>query len=371
MIEQPKLPYAVRSAASKFNKTRSEYYRYLAAMLESSKGDTKMVTLFERDAQRFEGKPRGVLTSHWAQIYLNNGGNLAEAWQGTLPDDEVSIIRVAQDAGDGALLAALKDVARVARLADHVKGEVIGTLMAAVIGISIALFMSTVFVMFSSGKLQEVYSFIPLSEWGPKGKAFNKHADRVKDYGLYFVLMVGLIGFYFNWTINNLTGPVRDWLDTRIALYRTIRDIKGALFLATMSTLTRKRGNVMYTLASSLSTLAQSARSPWLKWRVEEIVEGINATGATGSEAFHTNLISEEMYYYLRDTQEARGFAEGFDETGKYVEGNILEGIVKRMTVYRWGLLLIGVFCVVGIMGWQFSVIYEMKGVMSNYYSSK
>jgi len=32
---------------------------------------------------------------------------------------------------------------------------------------------------------------------------------------------------------------------------------------------------------------------------------------------------------------------------------------------------LIGVFCVVGIMGWQFSVIYEMKGVMSNYYSSK
>ena len=77
------------------------------------------------------------------------------------------------------------------------------------------------------------------------------------------------------------------------------------------------------------------------------------------------------MYYYLRDTQEARGFAEGFDETGKYVEGNILEGIVKRMTVYRWGLLLIGVFCVVGIMGWQFSVIYEMKGVMSNYYSSK
>jgi hypothetical protein len=127
----------------------------------------------------------------------------------------------------------------------------------------------------------------------------------------------------------------------------------------------------MFTLRDSLSLFGQSARSPWLRWRVEQVVDGIDQTGAIGTEAFNTPLLSREMFFYLRDTQEARGFAEGFDETGKYVESNILDGIIKRMTVYRWVMLLAGVFCVVGVMGWQFSIIYEMKGVMQNYYSSK
>jgi type II secretory pathway component PulF len=371
MSKYSDVPYKVRTAAKKFNKHRAVYYRYLASMLESSKGNTKMLTLFEKDAQRYDGKPRGVLANHWSQVYLNNGGNLAEAWQGTLPDDEISIIRVAQDAGPGALLAALSDVSRVAMLSDKVKSETIGTLMAAIIGISIALVMATVFVVFSSSKLQEVYSFIPLEEWGSNGKAFNAHAARVKDYGLYVVIGIVLVVVYFSWTVNNLVGPIRNWLDVNVALYTTIRDIKGALFLATMSTLTRKRGNVMYTLGASLTTLSQSARSPWLKWRLEEILDGMNANGATGSEAFQTNLLSEEMYFFLRDTQEARGFSEGFDETGKYVEKDLIVSIMKRMAIYRWLLLMVGVIAVVGIMGWQSSVIYEMKGVMSNFYSSQ
>lgn len=371
MSDNEQLSFGLKNAAKKFHKNRAEYYRYLASMLESSKGNTKMSTLFERDAQRYEGKARGILAAYWHNKYLNNGGNLAECWQGTLPDDEISIIRVAQSAGDGALLAALNDVSRVAMLSDRVKKEVIGTLTAAIIGVAVATFMMTVFPIFSSNKLQEVYSFIPLSEWGKKGKAFNQHADNVKDYGLYCVVALSFILFFFSWTINNLTGPVRDWMDKNIAVYRTIRDIKGALFLATMATLTRKRGNVMYTVATSLTTLATSARSPWLKWRVEEIVDRIESSGATGSDAFATNLLSEEMYFFLRDTQEARGFSEGFDETGKFVENTILGGIIGRMTVYRWTLLLTGVACVVGVMGWQFSVIYEMKEVMTTYYSSR
>ena len=366
-----RIPASVRSAARRFRKNRAEYYRYLASMIEASKGDTKISALFERDAQRYEGLPRGILAAYWATTYLNNGGNLSEAWQGTLPDDEVSIIRVAQTASDGALLSALRDISRVAMLADQVHSEVVGTLMAAVVGASIGIFMLTVFVVFSSQKLQDVYSFIPLSEWGPHGKAFNTHAQRVKDYGLYAIVGLGLIAYYVMWTVNNLVGPVRDWLDCNVAMYRTIRDIKGALFLGTMSTLTRKRGNVMYTLEASLSTLAQSARSPWLRWRVEEIIAGIQASGAVGSDAFHTNLLSPEMYYFLRDTQEARGFSEGFEETGKFVEGSILKSIIKSLTVYRWILLLTGVVCVIAVMGWQFSVIYEMKGVMTNYYSSR
>ena len=371
MTRKTDLPFAVRQAANKFRAKRADYYAYLASMLGASKGGTKILTLFERDAQRYAGSSRGVLAAWWTSQYSNNGSKLANAWQGTLPDDEVSIIRVAQDAGEGALETALGDIARIAALGDRVKKEVIGTLMAALIGLSIAAVMSTIFPMFASHKLQEIYSFIPVDRWGPKGTALNNHAERVSSYGIYVLLAAAIIVSYIQWSINNWVGSARDWADRHIVLYRAIRDIKGALFLSTMATLSRKRGNVSFTLSESLHVFSQSVRSPWLKWRVEEIIDRVEATGGVTSDALGTNLLSKDMFYYLRDTQEARGFASGFQETGKYVEAVIVDELVKRMTVYRWTLLLVGVGTVIAIMAWQFSVIYEMKGVMQTFYSSK
>lgn len=371
MARKHDLPFAVRQAAAKFKSKRADYYSYLASMLTASKGGTKILTLFERDAQRYPGAARGILAAWWLDQYSNNGSNLADAWQGTFPDDEISIIRVAQDAGEGALETALGDIARIAALGDRIKSEVLGTLMAAIIGLSIALVMSTLFPMFSSKKLQEIYSFIPIDQWGPKGTALNDHAARVSDFGIYVLFAIAIALAYVQWSINNWVGPMRDWADRNIVLYRAIRDIKGALFLSTMATLSRKRGNVSYTLSESLSVFSQSVRSPWLKWRVEEVMARVDTTGGVSSESLATNLLSKDMFHFLRDTQEARGFANGFQETGKYVEAVIVTDLVAKMTVYRWVLLMLGVGTVIAIMAWQFSVIYEMKGVMQTFYSSK
>lgn len=369
-MSEDNVPRSVRAAARSFRRQRAKYYEYMASILEASKGGMKILDLFEKEAARYENQPRGVLAAYWTQVYSENGSNLAATWQGTLPDDEVGIIRIAQDAGDGALLSALRDISRIAQLTDKVKSAVWGTLAAAIFGIAIAAFMLTVFPMISSDKLRESYSFIPLDRWGVKGQALVNHAERMKSIGLYILIVLGMGFVYVQWTINNTIGPIREWLDRKVVLYRTVRDIKGALFLSTMATLTRRRGNVMFTLRESLSTFAMSSRSPWLRWRVEQIIEGIDQTGAVGTDAFNTNLLSQEMFYYLRDTQEARGFSEGFEETGKYVEGIVISNVLGRMTIYRWALLLLAVAAVVGVMGWQFAVIYEMKGAMQSYYTS-
>ncbi|KWT65011.1 MULTISPECIES: hypothetical protein [unclassified Variovorax] len=366
-----KVPFAIRQAAAKFRRQRADYYTYIADKLDGGKGDIKLLGIFEKDADRYGSTARAKLSAYWAEEYSTNGANLSAAWRGTLPDDEVAIIDVAQDAGAGALLAALRDVARIARLSDQVRNESVGTLAAAAVGLTIALVMLTVFPWFSAHKLQDIYSFIPLDQWGPKGTFFNAWAANVQSYGLYGVLLLICVIVTLHWTLNNLTGGLRDWLDEHVALYRVVRDVKGALFLATMATLTRKRGNTMFTLSESLSTFARSVRSPWLRWRVEQIAEGVDATGAVGTEAFRTNLLSMEMYYFLQDMQEARGFSEGFEETGRYVEKTMLARILKRMAVYRWVMLISAVCCVVGVMATQFGVIYEMKGVMSAYYSTK
>lgn len=370
-MEAKTLPSNVKAAAKRFRKSRVDYYKYLASMLESSKGQTKFETLFERDAQRYEGKPRGVLAAYWYAEYQQNGANLSDTLEGTFPTDEVAVLRVAEAASDGAISVALRDISRIAALSDRLRKETISTLAAAVGGLILATVMLTLFPVFSSHKLIEMYKFIPLDAWGAKGKAFNNYADGVVAYGLYVVVLFLLFVFYVGWTFENLTGPARDWLDKNLSVYKSIRDVKGALFLSTMSTLTRRRGGGMQTLTASLHTLILSIRSPWLKWRVEEVVSNIEATGATGSDSFKTNLLSEEMFFFLRDTQEARGFSAGFEETGAYVETVLIETIVKRLALYKWGILMVGVISVIAVLAWQSSVISEMKGVMTNYYSTR
>jgi type II secretory pathway component PulF len=365
------LPFAVRSAASRFRKRRAGYYEWLAQRLESSKGNAKLFEIFERDAQRYPKNPRGILSAHWAAVFSANGGNLADTWEGTLPDDDVTVIRINQNAGDEALMSSLKDIARVAQLNDEVQGAVRATMMVALIGVLAAVVMFTLFPVAAAGKLIEIYGFIPLSEWGKRARAFTEHGQWVRANGLYLVLAVGVALTYVHWTMHNLVGPVRDRLDRTIVLYRLMRDLKGALFLSTMATLTRKRGNIQFTLKESLDVFVQSTKSNWMRWRVQQVVDRIDAAGATDVEPFNTNLLSSDMYYFLRDTVETRGFSDGFAETGQYVEKSVVKDLLKSLMFWRWVLLGISAGSVIYMTGWVMSIPYEMKSTMQNYMGSR
>lgn len=358
-------------ASAKFAKERAHYYDHLASILEASAGEIKPLAIFQRDAERYPGMARGVLSAWWAQRFMENGGDIAEAWAGTLPDDEVSMIRVSQGAGDGALVAVLLNVARIAHLSDRIRGEVTTLMLAAIIGMLISVLMLTIFPIFSASKLAEIFVALPKEEWGQKGKAWRNWADGVKAYGPFVLAAFALALSWLIWSFSNFVGTTRDWLDRKTILYRMLRDLKGALFLATMSTLMQRRGNVTHTLTDSLTTLAQGARSAWFRWRIREIAARVETSGAVNADVFHTAMLSDEMFYFLRDMQEARGMSEAFAQTGQYVEKTIVEAIVRRMSVYRWAVLLVGVACLIGVMGYQMAVIDDMRKAMLLYYSSR
>lgn len=367
MISNEKLPYPVRVAAYRFNKNRADYYRYASSILKSSGGAIKILQLFENDINRFEGKPRGILCSHWYDRYSINGGNLADTFQGTLPDDEVAIIRVSQDAGGEALILALEDVARMAKLSDQIKAESLATVFAGLIGLVIAVLMLTLFPIFSVKELAHAYDFLPLSAWGSKGKGYHAYASWIEGHLLHMIVITSVCAVTVQWSFGHYVGNFRQWLDENIAFYRMMRDLKGALFLATMSTLTKKRGGIMFTLKQSLEIFSESARTPWLKWRIDQIIDGADQTGAIGVEAFNTGMISRDMYFYLEDMQKAKGFSEGFEETGNYVETVLVKDIVKRMMFYRWIMLISSLCVAIGVFVWQFQVIHEMRGAMSSF----
>lgn len=363
-------PLKVRLAANSFRKHRADYYEYAASVLKSSGGKIKILDLFGKDIERFQGKPRGALAAWWYDAYSLNGGNLADAFQGTLPDDEVAIIRVAQDAGGDSIIIAMADVARMAKLADEVRSQALATVMAGLVGVVIAVAMLTAFPIFSVKTIAGAYSFLPIEAWGQMGRRYYAYAQWV-ERALPFIALGGavLVGFVL-WSFTNLVGPIREKLDRHVGLYSVARDLRGALFLATMSTLTKPRGGAMFTLKGSLDIFLQSARSRWLKWRINQVIDGADQTGAIGVAAFQTGFLSDDMYYFLEDMQQAKGFEAAFAEAGHFVEDSLLKTIVKKMSVYRWVLLLSSLVCALGIFGWQFQVIYEMRGAMASYLAS-
>ena len=358
------LTYSQRRAARRFQKTRAEFYEDLSTLLATS--DRKLLEIFELDAVRYAGTPRGIITGLWGQRLIENGANLAQAWQGTMPDDEVAILKVQQDAGHDAIPGTLKDLARLARLSDTVLSETRGTVGVGVVALVIGLSAVTIFPMFAVDQLKASLD-IPVSYWGSAGRNLAAWSDAVRS-NLVAALAVfaALIGWIV-WSVRNWTGPTRARADNAIVLYRTLRDLSAVRFLDIMSTLTRKRGNVMYTLNVAIEQLAASSFSPWMQWRLEQILTRIEETGANGCDVFDTGILSKEMFWRLRDVEEGRGFAEAFNVTGHYVAGSLVPRLIKRLTFWRWVMMMSAVFLAAGMVIWMQVTSSEMRNAAMNF----
>lgn len=356
------------SAKRSFKAKRSDYYEFVASMLRSGAGKIKFSQIFESDALRYANQPRGVLSAIWHEAYMGNGGNLADTWQGYFPDDEVAIIRVSQGAGGDAIVGALEDLARISKLSDQIRNESIMTVAAGLIGMGIAAAMTLAFPIVAAKQLRTTYEFLPLEAWGSSGRKFVAYAETLTVAWPFIAAALAALIWLTLWAIPNLTQPrIREWLDEKFALFRLVRDIKGAMFMTVMSTLTRRRAGVMFTLRQSLEIFLDSARTPWLRWRVKQILDNTDESGSTGTEVFDTGMISREMYFFLEDMQKAKGTAEGFEATAQHIESRLLGQIIKRMTTYRWVMLLSAVGMVLAMFSWLFGVIFEMRGAMSAY----
>lgn len=124
------------------------------------------------------------------------------------------------------------------------------------------------------------------------------------------------------------------------------------------------------TLKRALSMFDNSTKSPWFSWRIRELIENIEASGGVSSEIFNTGIVSEEVYYYLRDMQESRGFTEGLNQTAMYVKEKLLARISLKLNVYMYVILAIAGITVFAVTTTQMAVIRSMAEAMKAFYSS-
>lgn len=351
-------------AAMAFKKHRVEYYEYMADLMANSGGRRNLLDMFKADATRYAGKPRGVLAAYWAERYEDNGADLAKTWEGTLPDADLMVIRVAQNSGGAAMEQALRDVARVTGIVDKAKSEFVSTVAVGALGVAMAVGILVALPLFLVPSLKDAFGFIPLDKWGSLGKGLLSLSNNVVDYGgIALCALIAAIA-WTAWSLQNFVHPFRKWLDNHILIYKLYRDFRGAMFMATAASMVRRRaGTSGLRLQDALVELGEAAE-PWLRWHCDQIVENINQSGGQGPEVFDTGILDQEVLYYLLDMVETKGFDEGLQRAGARTEQRAVLVVGRRAAVLRWVLLIIGLVTVMVVGGWAMAVIFEMKKVI-------
>jgi hypothetical protein len=357
-----------RSNIRRFHSKRADYYEHLAFLFQN--GDTKPADIFRIDAQRYIGTPRGVLSALWDARYESGGADLRSTWEGCLPEAELLILALTSDGESDALPLALKSMARVARTADRVLVEARITLAVAAFAALLGLAGVLVLPIIAVAQFKEAME-VPVEFWGPPAASLLHWAQWVSSHWIGLGLgFVGLIA-YLRWSIPNLTGRVRSWLDKHMLLYRTARDLQATRFLVLMAELTRPRGNNMQTLQVSLDTIRAGTRNAWLAWKIDAALERMQSDGGTTLDFLDVGLLPQEMFWYLRDMEEAqKDTSKAFLLTGAYIDSLLIPRFTAVLLKVRWMVLLGAVASLLGANFWVITAGSSMQKSAMNYYSS-
>ncbi len=354
------LPPEVRRAARRFASQRADYYLDLANRLQNVTA-VRQLDLFELDASRYGRHPKGVLSAWWANQYAINGGNLAASFEGTLPDDDVAMIRVLQG-NDDALIPALKDLADLAKLKSRITGTAYATVGVGLLGMALAFFAHAGVAVFVLDAMRSAVQ-APTTDWLTMGKSLAEWADFMRTarwplFGAIIALFVALL-----WSFRFWIGSSRAWADEHFLPYQITHEMGALSFVNTMATLTQTSNFGVMTLKNSLDVLKQSTKSPWMRWRIEQIIDKLGTSGGLDVSIFEGNVLTQEMYWRLQDVSVGQSLHQSFKAVSEFVREAWLPRLEARLNRLRWVLLIVAILNVVGVLLWTQAASDELKTV--------
>ena len=357
---------AQRWACWQFSSRRATYYEDLAMLIDSS--HMRLLDVFRLDGERFGEAPRGVLSRLWEERFIVYGADLASAWSGTLPDLEVSVLRVQSNTGDKAISNTLREMARMARLSERIFHQAVATLLVGVVTVSLASGMVLIMIPWTVGVIRESLD-ISFEYWGPVGKILVGIGRWAEEWRVGILLALGAMAFGIS-QLQRWTGSWRAWCDEKLIGINTLRDLMAMRLLLMLGTLTSSQGGSPQTLEDALQQMMRSAPNPWVWWRLDQILYRVVVSGATDSSVFNTGLLPREIYWRMRDVEEGQGLAKAFRATSDYIQELMLPRPMVRLTVIRWMMIVPSLLIGMGVMGLIQVTNFEMKSASLNYITS-
>lgn len=359
-----------RASRAFSTRDRLEFYSVLADLLDDTQGRTSILQIFIRDAGRYAGTPRGVLSRHWSERYEASGASLREAWYGTLPDEEVNMIGVAEKGGSEATIMALRDLARVGEVIRKSRIEFMTTVVVGVVAISIATTMLLAMPFFFAPYLKKTFGFVPPEYYGRLTRGFFGLANAIENSWFILLGLAGALVWWIAWALPNWVGAGRAKAEERFLIFKLYRDFRGSIFLAMFASLTKSRGGATTNQREALMMMQVDA-APWLGWKIRLMLDRIDEEGGLDASMLDVGVVDKPVYFLFSDIFEARGAAAGLAAAGRRSEERATTTIAARAKVLRWASLFASLGIVIVLLGWQNAVVYEFKGAMTAYINSR
>ncbi|MBC2770307.1 general secretion pathway protein [Pusillimonas minor] len=352
-----------------FRRQRADYYDYLSGFMRSVGGARTLKDIFSQDAQRYGVKTtRGRLSAQWAAAYPMSGGDLHATWRGVLPEDELVIVRVAQLAGNVALIDTLHDLAAVQRLVANAREILVNTVTVAVIALLVWVVMMLLVPLFTVPRLVDVFGMLPTEYYGSATRrlfAFSRFSGR---WWGWVILGVVCAVCWVGWSFSNLVGPVRQWLD-RFLIWRLYRCVATVRMLSVLHVVLVRHEGESTQLRSALAMLRRGANR-WQAWHLDQMMRHIDR-GWVGARTFDTGLFDRALYWYLQDMVLVRGLVEGLNITKQRLGTQILHVVSRQAALARWVMLLWCVGAMLGLGVWHYVAIDELRRGLMIFYAGQ
>lgn len=342
------LSLSVRSAAYSFRSRRSEYYRHVAFIIEATKGKKKIKQIFLDDVQRYRHKrfwilpnPRGTLSKHWAQMFDKYGGRYGKVFEGTLPDDEVMLIRlIQQKGGDDILPEGLRDLAATTALVK----KAVNVVKIAIFGFFVPFLISAVVLtalpLFIVPQYRDMAGDLPPELYPARINELFAISDFLSNYVMWIIGTAVLVLSLVFYSLPRLKGRVRRVLNNKfLFVWATHRDFEAVKFLSNLSLVIKTRGSKSEPLKDALEHLRSGAR-PWKADLIDRMSENLLHRGMKLHDVFKVGLLDQEVQDDLDDMIIARGLNEALEYIRPLLEEMIVAKLAKRCKWFMWTVIL-------------------------------
>ncbi|TAN26599.1 MAG: hypothetical protein EPN31_13010 [Castellaniella sp.] len=349
----------LRLDAWRFASRRADYFEYLHAVLQGAGGRLTIRELFDRDALRHGPRTvRGRLSRAWSRACEASGGDLYGTWLGSLPVDELALIRAAQAHGNARLLACFHALAGHLNLLMAAQRLLWASLGVAAVAAGVASLLVLALPAWTVPALQQAFQGLPPEYLRGQARALFAVAGWLRDWGL--VLPVSVAGAT-GWLVYALPRARGDWrrrLD-QYGPWKLYRQVQALRLLALVAILLQPGTGGSHQLRPVVALFLGQA-SPWLSMYLQRIVRRIDH-GLAGAAAFDTGLLDPDLYWYLEDMTLACGLPEALRMTHARMARVWLSRIRLQAQTLRWLVLLCGLAVVLGIGLWHYAAIDELR----------
>lgn len=247
------------SARRAFNRQRAGFYRDLGASLDAGASMNALVDEYAR-----QNVPHiGPMMALWGQAIRAFPGSMARATIGLVNEDDTVIIAAAEmnPAGAGTLYQMY--AINLGQRRAMVRAVLMPLMMPA---ISFVVLIGVLF-FFKNVIYADMIKGVPLKFWPDYGRFAYGFLQFATGFGGACVLGgVVTLTAWISWSLNNYTGPGRDWLDRNVPPYSTVARMN------LISTVTAIASMIQAGISDTVAlNNVTSNGSTWLSYQMDKI----------------------------------------------------------------------------------------------------